>query len=80
VDVSVTSGTAGLDIVRLAVEQNADVVVIGAPRRWASTTHTVLAHSPCPVLVAHDAQPLPWPPAQTLNHSRVSMGMNSSRS
>lgn len=80
VDVIVTKGTAGLEIASLAAEQNADVVVIGAPRRWASTTHAVLAHSPCPVLVAHDAQPLPWPPTQALNRSRVEIGMNSSRS
>jgi nucleotide-binding universal stress UspA family protein len=60
-DVVVTHGTASTEIVTIARDLNADVVVIGAPRRWTSTTHAVLSRSLCPVLVAHDARPLPWP-------------------
>jgi len=60
-DVIVTTGVAGSEIVRVAAELNADLVVIGAPRRWMSTTHAVLSRSICPVLVPHDGRPLPWP-------------------
>lgn len=60
-DVIVSTGAAGSEIVRIAAHLNADVVVIGAPRRWISTTHAVLSRSLCPVLVPHDARPLPWP-------------------
>jgi nucleotide-binding universal stress UspA family protein len=60
-DVVVAKGRAGAEIVGLADEQDADVVVIGAPRRWTSTTHAVLRGSRCPVLITHDARPLPWP-------------------
>jgi nucleotide-binding universal stress UspA family protein len=60
-DVIVTTGVSSDEIVRIAVDLDADVVVIGAPRRAVSTTHAVLSHSRCPVLVPHDARPLPWP-------------------
>lgn len=60
-DVIVSTGVAGGEIVRIAADLNADVVVIGAPRRWISTTHAVLSRSLCPVLVPHDARLLPWP-------------------
>ena len=62
-DVIVTTGVASDEIVRVAAEVNADVVVIGAPRRVMSTTHAVLSRSRCAVLVPHDARPLPWPVA-----------------
>jgi nucleotide-binding universal stress UspA family protein len=61
-DVIVTTGMASTHIIRLADAQKADVIVIGAPRRWRSTTHAVLTQSRCPVLVTHDARPLPRPP------------------
>lgn len=61
IDVVVTDGTPGREVIRRAEEQDSDLVVIGAPRRWTSTTHDVLGESRWPVLVAHDARPLPWP-------------------
>lgn len=61
IDVLVLRGTPGRDIVRIAEQQKADLVVIGAPRRWTSATHAVLSRSLCPVLVTHDARPLPRP-------------------
>jgi nucleotide-binding universal stress UspA family protein len=60
-EVVITTGTASTEIVRMADERKADLVVIGAPRRWTSTTHAVLSRSLCPVLVTHDARPLPRP-------------------
>jgi nucleotide-binding universal stress UspA family protein len=60
-EVLVSRGTASKEIVRIAEKQKADLVVIGAPRRWTSTTHAVLSRSLCPVLVTHDARPLPRP-------------------
>lgn len=69
VDVLVTSGMPSAEIVRIAAAAAADVVVIGAPRRWTSMTHGVLSRSLCPVLVTHDARPLPWPAART-THAR----------
>ena len=38
-EVLVSRGAPGTEIVRIAEEQKADLVVIGAPRRWTSTTH-----------------------------------------
>jgi nucleotide-binding universal stress UspA family protein len=64
-DVIVTTGVASDEIVRIAADLDADVVVIGAPRRSMSTTYAVVSHSRCPVLVPQDARPLPWPVAQT---------------
>ncbi len=61
--VVVTNGEPNTEIVRLAGVARADLVVIGAPRRWTSATHAVLSRSVCPVLVTHDARPLPWPAA-----------------
>jgi len=78
VDVLVMTGEPSVEIVKLAAEHNADLVVVGAPRRWTSTTHAVLRHSFCPVLVTHDAQPLPWP-VRLANESDVLAGMNRSR-
>jgi nucleotide-binding universal stress UspA family protein len=46
---------------RTTLGEKADLVVIGAPRRWTSTTHAVLSRSLCPVLVTHHARPLPRP-------------------
>lgn len=63
-DVIVTTGLASDEIVKISADLDADVVVIGAPRRGMSTTHAVISRSRCPVLVPHDARPLPWPAAQ----------------
>jgi nucleotide-binding universal stress UspA family protein len=60
-NVVIATGTASNEIVRIADEQKADLVVIGAPRRWTSATHAVLVRSLCPVLVTHDVRPLPRP-------------------
>ena len=60
-EVVVTTGVPSTQIVSLAAKRKADLVVIGAPRRWTSTTHAVLRRSLCPVLVTHDARPLPRP-------------------
>ena len=60
-EVQFIKGVASDVIVRIADERDADLVVIGAPRRWTSTTHAVLSRSLCPVLVTHDARPLPRP-------------------
>lgn len=60
-EVQVLEGEASNVIVRVADELDAELVVIGAPRRWTSTTHAVLSRSLCPVLVTHDARPLPRP-------------------
>jgi nucleotide-binding universal stress UspA family protein len=60
-EVVVTKGVASTQIVRVAEKVKADIVVIGAPRRWTSTTHAVLGRSLCPVLVTHDARPLTRP-------------------
>ena len=46
---------------RVAETCDADVLVIGPPRHWTSTTEAVLARSVCPVLVTHDIRPLPYP-------------------
>jgi len=61
VAVLIAMGTASTEIVKIADEQKADLVVIGAPRRWTSTTHAILTRSLCPVLVTHDPRPLPRP-------------------
>ena len=79
IDVIVMTGVPGLEIVELATQHGADLVVVGAPRRWTSTTHAVLSHSLCPVLVTHDAQPLPWPAVRLSQKSDVLAGMNRSR-
>jgi universal stress protein A len=54
----VTTGDAGPEIVRVADKLHADVVLIGPPRRWTSTTHAVLSRSSCPVMVTHDLRPI----------------------
>ena len=61
IEVLVERGVPASEIVKLATTSHADVVVIGPPRQWISTTQAVLAKSICPVLVAHDARPLPRP-------------------
>jgi nucleotide-binding universal stress UspA family protein len=62
-EIVVRKGVASTQIVKVADKLNADLVVIGAPRRWTSTTHAVLSRSLCPVLVTHDARPLSRPTA-----------------
>lgn len=60
-DVVVKQGVPATEIVRVTEASDVDVLVIGPPRQWTSTTQAVLAKSLCPVLVTHDARPLPYP-------------------
>jgi nucleotide-binding universal stress UspA family protein len=64
IDVVVKPGVPATEIVRVAETANVDILVIGPPRQWTSTTQAVLAKSLCPVLVTHDARPLPYPPGK----------------
>jgi len=73
-DVLLAKGTPGVEVVRLADEQRCDLVVIGAPRRWTSTTHAVLGRSLCPVLVTHASRPLPWPSTRLPDDSNALTG------
>jgi nucleotide-binding universal stress UspA family protein len=61
IEVLVKRGVPAAEIERLAERSDVDLVVIGPPRQWTSTTQAVLSKSLCPVLVAHDARPLPYP-------------------
>jgi nucleotide-binding universal stress UspA family protein len=61
VEVVVKAGIPATEIVRIAESSDADLLVIGPPREWTSTTQAVLARSLCPVLVTHEARPLPYP-------------------
>jgi nucleotide-binding universal stress UspA family protein len=79
IDVVVATGSPGAEIRRLTQEHRPDLVVIGAPRRWTSTAHAVLNASLCPVLVAHEARPLPWP-ADLTDHSMARLRVNRTRS
>ena len=69
----VSKGVAGVEIVRIAEAVDADLVVIGPPRRWTSTAHAVLSTPRCPVLVTHDARPLPRP---VIRETHGAVGMN----
>jgi nucleotide-binding universal stress UspA family protein len=61
VEVVVKAGAPATEIVKIAESSNVDLLVIGPPRQWTSTTQAVLAKSLCPVLVTHEARPLPYP-------------------
>ncbi len=63
-EVIVKQGVPATEIVRATETSDVDVVVIGPPRQWTSTTQAVLAKSLCPVLVTHDTRPLPYPSSQ----------------
>jgi nucleotide-binding universal stress UspA family protein len=62
----VTPGVPATEIVRIAETSNVELLLIGPPRQWTSTTHAVLAKSLCPVLIAQDARPLPYPPGKVV--------------
>lgn len=79
-DVIVTDGAPAAEIVRLADDREADLVVIGPPRHSTSATHAVLGRPGCPVLVTQDARPLPWPPAESIGDHASTVGMNRGRS
>jgi len=64
VEVLVETGTAWREIVRVAGETGADLIVAGAHVSGAfgafflgSTANQVLRHAPCPVLIARDLRP-----------------------
>ena len=61
IELVVKPGVPATEIVRIAETSNAEILLIGPPRQWTSTTQAVLAKSLCPVLIAHDARPLPYP-------------------
>jgi nucleotide-binding universal stress UspA family protein len=61
IDVVVKAGVPAAEIVTIAERSAADLLVIGPPRHWTSTTQAVLAQSLCPVLVTHEVRPLPYP-------------------
>jgi universal stress protein A len=61
IEVVVKRGVPATEIVRVAETSQVGIVLIGPPRQWTSTTQAVLAKSLCPVLVTHDARPLPYP-------------------
>jgi nucleotide-binding universal stress UspA family protein len=61
IEVVVKAGVPATEIVKIAERSDVDLLVIGPPRQWTSTTQAVLAKSLCPVLVTHDARPLPYP-------------------
>jgi nucleotide-binding universal stress UspA family protein len=63
IEVVVTSGVPATELVRVAENADVDVMAIGPPQKWKSTTEAILVKSLCPVLVTHDARPLPYPPA-----------------
>lgn len=62
----VKPGVPASEIVRIAETSNVELLLIGPPRQWTSTTQAVLARSLCPVLIAHDARPLPYPPGNAV--------------
>jgi hypothetical protein len=66
--VVIAAGTASTEIVRIADEQKADLVVIEAPPDLDRPA--VLSRPLYPVLVTHDARPLRRP-ASSRTHNRV---------
>ncbi len=62
IELVVTPGVPAAEIARLVETSNADILLVGPPAQWTSTTQAVLASSRCPVMVTHDARPLPYPP------------------
>ena len=69
IEVVVKPGVPAAEIARVAETSNVDILLIGPPRQWTSTTEAVLARSLCPVMIAHDARPLPYPPGILANAS-----------
>ena len=61
IDIVVKPGVPAAEIVRIAERSDVELLVIGPPRQWTSTTQAILAQSLCPVLVTHEARPLPFP-------------------
>ena len=66
IELIVKPGVPTTEIVRIAETSNVKLLLIGPPRQWTSTTQAVLAKSLCPVLITHDARPLPYPPGNAV--------------
>ena len=64
IELVVKPGVPATEIARIAETSNVELLLIGPPRQWTSTTQAVLAKSLCPVLITHDARPLPYPPGK----------------
>jgi nucleotide-binding universal stress UspA family protein len=64
IELVVKPGVPATELAKVAESSNVDVLLIGPPRQWTSTTQAVLAKSLCPVLITHDARPLPYPPGK----------------
>jgi nucleotide-binding universal stress UspA family protein len=64
IEIVVKPGAPATEIARIAESSRVEVLLIGPPRQWTSTTLAVLARSLCPVLIAHDVRPLPYPPGE----------------
>jgi hypothetical protein len=58
---------SSVGVVRQALSLAWETPLIGPPRQWTSTTQAVLAKSLCPVLITHEARPLPNPPGSPLS-------------
>jgi nucleotide-binding universal stress UspA family protein len=71
IEVIVKAGVPATEIVRIAESSDVDLLVVGPPRKWTSTTQAVLAQSLCPVLVTHAARPLPFP---AVGNARTAQG------
>ena len=67
IEVVVKQGVPATEILKVAETSNVDVLLIGPPRQWTSTTQAVLAKSLCPVLITHDVRPLPYPTDKLAN-------------
>jgi nucleotide-binding universal stress UspA family protein len=74
IELIVKQGVPATEVVKVAQTSNADVLVIGPPRQWTSTTQSVLATSLCPVVVTHDARPLPWPASRRTGETAGASG------
>ena len=62
IEVVIKPGVPATEIARVAETSNVDILLIGPPRQWTSTTEAVLAKSLCPVMITNEARPLPYPP------------------
>jgi nucleotide-binding universal stress UspA family protein len=67
IELVVKAGVPATEIVRIAETADVELLLIGPPRQWTSTTQAVLAKSLCPVLIAHDARPLPYPSGKSVS-------------
>jgi nucleotide-binding universal stress UspA family protein len=74
IELVVKQGVPATEVVKVAQTSSADVLVIGPPRQWTSTTQSVLATSLFPVVVTHDPRPLPWPASRRTSETAGASG------